>query len=113
MNWTDIACIVFACVTANHLGLISAIERVVRRKLWIVDCPKCLTCWSVMAYGLSGDGFSAHPSYLTQLLAISFLSAYVAIWLELFEGFIDKLYDYVYNKIYPTADTAADDAQRA
>ena len=109
MNWTDIACIVFACTTVNHLGLVSAIESAIKRRLWIVDCPKCLTFWCVLAYGLSGDGFSANPSCLARLLAISFLAAYSAVWLELIEGMIDKLYDYVYNKIYPTADTADDD----
>ena len=112
MDWTDIASIVFACTTVNHLGLVSAIESAIKHRLWIVDCPKCLTFWSVLAYGLSGDGFAANPSCLARLLAVSFLSAYLAIWLELLEGMIDKLYDYVYGKIYPTADTTADNEKR-
>ena len=113
MNWTDIACIVFACTTVNHLGLIIAIEGVIRRRLWVIDCPKCLTFWCVLAYGLSGDGFSANPSCLARLLAISFLAAYTAVWLELIEGLTDKLYDYVYKQIYPTDDTADDDTSGA
>ena len=113
MNWTDIVCIVFACTTVNHLGLISAIESAIKRRLWIIDCPKCLTFWCMLAYGLSGDGLSANPSYLVRLLAISFLAAYSAVWLELIEGLTDKLYDYVYKQIYPTADTADDNTQRA
>ena len=97
--WKDIAAIVFICTTANHLGLISAIESTIKRKLWIVDCPKCFTCWSVMTYQLVTN---CNPLLS---LAISLLAAYTAIWLELFEGIIDKLCDYVYNKIYPTTDT--------
>ena len=117
MNWIDIAAIVFASVTVNHLGLIAAMERTVRHKLPILNCPKCLTFWSVLVYGLSGDGIitptalaggltTALPSVLPRLLAISILSAYLAVWLELSEGIIDKLYDYVYKQIYTTADTA-------
>ena len=104
MEWKDIACIVFVCVTMNHLGLIAAIERVIKRKLWIIDCPKCLTCWSVFAYGIatvpcgSPQGIAAA---LPTALAISFLCAYLAIWLELAEGFIDLLYIKVYEQIYP------------
>ena len=113
MDWTDIAAIVFAATTINHLGLIAAIEGAIRRKLWIVDCPRCLTFWCVMAYGLSGDGFSANPSCLARLLAISILSSYLAVWLEILEGIIDKLYDYVYKQIYPTDDTADADTERA
>ena len=113
MNWTDVACIVFACTTVNHLGLVSAMESAIKRRLWIVDCPKCLTFWCVLAYGLSGDGVSANPSCLARLLAISFLAAYSAVWLELIEGLTDKLYDYVYKQIYPTADTADDDTERS
>ena len=40
----DIACIVFACTTVNHLGLIGAAIGVFfkkRRTLPILSCPKC------------------------------------------------------------------------
>ena len=113
MDWMDIASIVFACTTVNHLGLTRAVIGVFFRKrdrLPVVSCPRCLTFWCVLAYGVSGDGFSANPSAVARLLAISILSSYLAIWLELLEGTIDKLYNYVYKQIYPTADTAADDA---
>ena len=60
-----------------------------------------------------GDGIAANPSCLARLLAISILSSYIAIWLELLEGIIDKLYSYIYGKIYPTADSSDDDAAGA
>jgi len=114
--WKDIASIVFVCTTANHMGLIGTAIRMVFRKrkaLPVISCPRCLTFWCVLAYGLSGDGFAANPSGLARLLAISFLSAYAAIWLEMTEGLVDRLYDYIYGKIFSAADTADDDKKRA
>ena len=101
MNWTDIACIVFVCVTANHLGLVSAIERTIKARLWVIDCPKCLTFWVTLMYCFSR---TATGMGMITVLAVSFLASYVAIWLELLEGFIDTLYDKLYDTIYPTED---------
>ena len=101
VHWIDIAGIVFACTAANHLGLIQAVEMVIHRRLPIVSCVKCLTFWAVLVYELWRVGFSDIPT----VLAISFLSAWSAIWLDLFMGIIDKLYLKIYGKIYPTANT--------
>ena len=110
--WIDIVSIVFVCVTANHLGLIGKIEEIMgefpllkkfiekRNHIPVISCPKCFTFWSVLAYGLWSVGFSDLPL----LLAVSFLASYAAIWIELFEGFIDTLYQKLYDKIYPTED---------
>ena len=94
-HWIDIACIVFACVTAIHLGLVKAIEEIIDRELKVVNCPRCLSCWSVFAYTI----ITSHKPIPS--LAISFLCSYLAIWLELFEGFIDTLYTKLYETIYP------------
>lgn len=102
-HWTDIAGIVFAAVTMNHLGLVAAAEGVIRHSLPVLDCPKCLTFWAVLGYGclVCCDSIAALPAALPRLLAISFLCSYAAIWLELLEGFIDSLYAKLYEKIYP------------
>lgn len=101
MDITDIASLVFACTAANHLGLIQAVQSVTRlRTLPVISCPKCLTFWSVLAY-LIGSGTGVITS-----LAVSFLSAWSAVWLDLLMGFIDQLYLNIYEQIYPTADTA-------
>lgn len=92
----DIAGIVFACVTANHLGLVKAIEETFDRELPIVNCVKCSSFWVVLFYTIF-----ATWNVITSL-AISFLAGYVAIWLELFEGFIDSIYLRLYEKIYTT-----------
>ena len=98
MMWIDIASIVFVCVTANHLGLVKAIEESTERDLAVVNCPKCSSFWSTLAYTI----FVTHEPISS--LAISFLASYIAIWLELLEGYIDTLYLRLYDKIYPTSD---------
>lgn len=87
----------FSCVAANHLGLISAMEKVIRHSIPIANCPRCLTFWMVLATTfLSGWNMIAS-------LAISFLCSYIAIWLELLMGFIDLLFNKIYATLYPTA----------
>ena len=111
MNWIDIVSIVFVAVTMNHLGLIREIEHIYGHRLIVVNCPKCAAFWASLAYGLWG----IHSFYedFMQVLAISFLASYIAIWLELLEGFIDTLYTKLYDKIYSNtaydADTAGAD----
>ena len=105
MKWSDIVSIVFACVAMNHLGLISAIETVLRRSLVIVNCVKCLTFWCVLAY----MAFMTRDVILS--LAVSLFCAWIALWVELGMGMIDYIYNKVYEKIYPdsTLDTTASD----
>ena len=100
--WIDIAAIVFVCTAVNHLGLIAAIERVIRHRLPVVNCPKCLTCWSVFAYGIATVPYVS-PQIVARLLAISLLSSYLAIWLELLMYAIDTLYNRIYVKIENTS----------
>lgn len=95
MDWRDIACIVFVCTAVNHLGLIETIEGIIKREIPVVNCPRCLTCWSVFAYELWCVGFSDLP----MALAISFLCSYLAIWLELIMYAIDTLYNKIYGII--------------
>ena len=102
--WLDIASIVFVCVTMNHLGLIKAIEEVTEHELPVINCPKCSTMWLTLLYMLITS------NQLIASLAISFLASYTAIWLELFEGYIDTLYSKLYDTIYSTADTTDDGA---
>ena len=96
--WIDIAAIVFVCTAVNHFGLIAAIERVIRHRLPVVNCPKCLTCWSVFAYGIATVPYVS-LQIVARLLAISLLCSYLAIWLELLMYAIDTLYNRIYVKI--------------
>ena len=98
MAWSDIAWIVVACTSANHLGLIAAVESLLHRRLPVVNCPKCLTCWSILAYGLA-TAPCLTPQAVARLLAISLLCSYLAIWLELLMYAIDTLYNRIYVRI--------------
>ncbi len=95
---TDIASIMIVCVAANHMGLVSAIEDVVGFRLPIINCTKCSTFWLTLFYGV---GIGAD---IIEVLAISFLSAWLALWVELGMGYIDTLYYKVYEKIYSGAE---------
>lgn len=96
---TDIIGIVFVCVAANHLGLVSAIEKAVGFPLPVVRCPKCFTFWAMMIHTL-GTG-------ILTMLIVSFLSAWLAIWMELCMGMTDKLYLMLYGTIYGNEDDEA------
>lgn len=98
MDWIDIASIVFACTAANHLGLVKAIEEVIDVDLPIVNCPKCFTFWCVLCYGCKS--VVTYGTGIAEVFAISFLCAYIAIWVELGMGYIDTLYTTLYEKIY-------------
>lgn len=100
--WIDIVSIVFVCVTANHLGLIKAIEEKADCELHILNCPKCSSFWCALVYTSWNVGISDIPL----MLAISFLASYSALWLELLEGYIDTLYLKLYDKIYDTSTDA-------
>ena len=99
MDWKDIAAIVFICTAVNHLGLIKTIEGIIRREIPIINCPRCLTFWSVLAYGIATVP-CAFPhgilAALPRLLAISFLCSYIALWLNLIMYAIDTLYNRIY-----------------
>ena len=112
MNWLDVLMIVFCATAANHLGLVAAAESVVRHRLPILNCPKCAAFWLTIIYGclLCCDSIAALPPAIPRISAVAFLSAWSAIWLELFMGIIDQLYIKVYDKIYPTTDTTNTDA---
>ena len=108
MDWLNDLMITFSAVAVNHLGLVAAIERTVKHRLPIINCPKCMSFWTVLAYGMltGSDQFED----ILELVAAALLCAWAAIWLELFMGFIDQLYLKAYEQIYPTADSTDADA---
>lgn len=95
MAWTDIAWIVVVCTCMNHLGLVAAVERIIRHRLPVANCPKCATFWSTLTYCLvCCDDIATIPF----ILALSFLAAYAAVWLQLLMYSVDT----IYNRIYDT-----------
>lgn len=98
----DVAMLVFAAVMINHLGLIEAVEKIIKRKIPIVNCCKCLSFWLVLAYMLF-NGFNVINS-----VATSFLCAWAATWIELLFGIIDYYFCKVYENFYPKTTNAED-----
>ena len=103
--WIDIVAIVLSCVLANHLGLIEKLEHIMHIKLCVVNCVKCFTFWCVLAYGMFSYCFN---NYLL-CVAISFLMAYFALWLELFLCLLGKLYTKAYEMVYEQGDSTDKD----
>lgn len=100
MDWIDIACIIVACTSANHLGLVAAVEGILHHRLPIVNCAKCSTFWTTLIYcSVCCDIVAALTHSIPTILAVSFLAAYAAVWLELLMACTDILYNYIYEKI--------------
>lgn len=106
MYWLNVLMITFSAVAANHLGLVDAIGRMVKHRLPIIGCPKCMAFWTVLGYG----GASCGITDLAVTVAVALLCAWAAIWLELVMGIVDRLYLKIYEQIYPAEDTAGADA---
>ena len=111
MNWLNVLMIAFSATAANHLGLVAAAESVIRHRLPVMNCPKCAAFWSVIVYGIAEANSSLFTFHFSlTVLAVAFLSAWSAVWLDLFMGIIDHIYLIIYEQIYPTTDTADTDA---
>lgn len=80
--------IFISCCLFIHLGLGKAICRTLRIRLVLFKCVKCLTFWSVLAYTLA---FTAYR--WESCLAISFISAYLSLWVELALNKLAKVYE--------------------
>ena len=105
MAWNDIAYIIVVCTAANHLGLVSAVEKFFRHRIPIVNCTKCSTFWSVLTYSLI---CRCATTSIPEILALSFLASYAAIWLELFMAVIDTIYEKIYGTIYKEHENEAE-----
>ncbi len=70
MDWTGIACVIVACTSANHIGMVAAVEGILHRRLPIVNCQKCLTFWCTLAYcSLCCDTIAALQDNITVIIA--------------------------------------------
>ena len=94
MYWSDIMLLMLSCTLANHLGLVEAIEGVIGHRIPILNCSKCASFWSVLLYSL----FARRAMIAS--VAVSFICAYTAVWVELLCGYIDTLYNRCYEDIY-------------
>ena len=103
----DITMLTFSCVAANHLGLVAAIERVLKRSIPVVNCPKCFTFWAVL-FTTAFSGWN-----IVSALSVSFLCAYLSLWIQLLMAFIDRKYNHLYDTIFSTDNIADDGAEHS
>ena len=111
--------IAFICAAMNHMGLIAAAEKVLHFRLPILNCPRCSAFWlTLIAKAITLELFEPlEPLNFLPLaigaVAIAFVASYLAMWIELAMGGLTQMYNYVYDKIYPTAANAAGNATAA
>lgn len=98
--------VMFCCTMANHLGLVDAIEGVTGRHIPIVNCSKCFTFWTTLAYLMLNIP-------ITHAFAAAFALSWCAVWLELVLGAMDKVYERIYCKLYGCGDEKSSDPEDA
>lgn len=86
--------IVIACVMYIHLGLGDTLSNIFHSNLYIFKCVKCITWQCVLIYSL----FFLHYEVVLSL-AISFATAYIALWLDLLLAKLAKVYEKEYEKL--------------
>ena len=90
---SGVALITVSCVLFVQMGLADAIQEVLRTRLRIVSCPKCVTFWLCFVWTVT------HGYGLLLSVAASFIASYCALWLSLFYDALALLYNYVYEQI--------------
>lgn len=105
--WKEAAEITASCVLFIGMGLEAEVERILSCRFSILSCPKCLTFWSVMVFGvIAGHG-------LLETIAVSFLSSYAALWLSLLCDELTTIYNKIYETINEQTDGDSEDSEAA
>ena len=99
----EVALLMVSCVLFIQMGLSEAIQGVLHTKLRIVSCPKCLTMWVCLVF------LVWHDYGIIRAVATSFIASYCAQWLALLYDAIALLYNYLYEQVTKTTDTAQED----
>ena len=96
----EAALITASCVLFVQMGLSGAIQERLKVRLRILSCPKCLSFWTVLAWTLC----RGHGAIVS--VAASFFCAYAATWAALMTDGLAVLYNWLYEQITETTDTA-------
>lgn len=91
----NIVMLMLSATLANHMGLVDAVEKLIRHKIPILNCSKCATFWTVLTYQML---MVREP---IASVALSFISAYVAVWFEMALGWLETKKNKIYESIYP------------
>lgn len=101
----EAAMVAASCVLFVSMGLSEAVQEVLRVKLRILSCPKCLTFWTTLVWSLS------HGAGFVRSVAASFIFAYAALWAALALDGLSVLYNKCYEIISKTTDTPKETAK--
>ena len=105
--WKEAAEIIIVCTLASQMGLIGAIENILRVQFRILSCPKCLAFWLSLVWHLF------HHRAIMNALAVSFLSSYVTLWICLLYDWTATAYNKIYKKIEKKTTASAKDKPRS
>ena len=98
------ALMLMVCVVLfNHMGLCDAVEGILHYRFKVLSCVKCGTFWTVLIASL------VEGTPIIMSMALSFMTAYAALWLELLLGLLGRAYEDTYDKIQ-AAETDKDEA---
>lgn len=89
-----IAAVLISCCLFIHLGLGQAIEETLHVRIVLLQCVKCLTFWSVLSYSLFCTTLTIEGCIL-----IAFISAYIALWIDLLLVKISIIYENLYKNM--------------
>jgi hypothetical protein len=89
----EIAYILVSCCLFIHLGLGQAMSKIIRVDFVLFRCPKCLAFWSILGYLL----LSNKP--IISSIAIAFVCAYLALWIDLLLAIISEYYEKIYKGV--------------
>ena len=86
----SVGLIIVICCLYIHLGMGHTLSTIFKKEWYIFKCVKCITWQSVLAYTLFFTEYD-----IIECFAISFVSAYIALWFNLL---LEKLVD-IYEKL--------------
>ena len=95
--------VLISCVLFLHLGLGDEIEKRLHIKCILLECPKCLSFWSILIVSLF---------YFDVIRAIfnAFVCAYLALWLDIALSYVSKIYNRLYEEINTESDESSEDS---
>ena len=96
--WKEAIQLTFVCVLAIQMGLVDAIGKFLHYEFRVLSCPKCVTFWCSLGWHLYRE------RGLLDIVFVSFLSSYAALWLSMIYDAIALGYNYVYEKIQSAAE---------
>lgn len=92
--------VVISCCLFIHLGMGETISRLLHVQFVLLHCVKCLTFWCVLGYSLLCLTLPIEGS-----ICMAFLSAYIALWIDLVLAKLAEKYEEFYKSVGTEAES--------